>query len=56
MKSYIVFTNKGMIATEANNKKSAFEKVSSAFTDRKVSKSNVTVSSCHASVATCEKL
>lgn len=56
MKTYIVFTSKGMVATIAENKGAAYNKVLGAFPERRVAKTSVTVSSCHLDYVSCEKL
>jgi hypothetical protein len=56
MKTYIVFTTKGIVATIANSKKAAFEKVQSSLKDAIALKSNITISSCHLDYCTCDKI
>ena len=56
MKTYIVFTTKGRVATIAKNKKAAFKKVQSSLTDAKALKQNITISSCHLDYCSCENI
>jgi hypothetical protein len=55
-KTYIVFTDEGRVAVQANNRTSATNKVIMAFPDREVNRAGTRISGVHIDYCACEKL